>query len=322
MGGFISALTSNSEKKVFVICNLLACGGKAKERWTKFMVEAEKSGYKINYLITERIGHATEIARREAQKGIKRICAFGGDGTLNEVLNGIIENDTLINPDIELVYLSAGSSCDVEKIFPEKQPLLERLDSRKSYLVDVCRLECYDKEGKQVVRYFLANSSIGIISQSVNLFNRKTAFMDFLKRVNIDIAALYAGIKNITEFGNMDCRISRDNRGTIKQKLKNITVFKCPYFGGGMNYGVDTTYDDGKLHVATIDAVSRFKTFCLIPSLYTGNILKKRQANYYQVKNLKFDIVGEKVSIETDGEIAGFPPCRYSLLPRFLKLVI
>ncbi len=315
-------MISNSEKNIFVICNLLACGGKAKERWTKFLAEAEQSGYNVNYCVTEQIGHATEIARREAQKGIKRICAFGGDGTINEVLNGIIENDTFINPDIELVYLSAGSSCDVEKIFPEKQPLLERLDSRKSYLVDVCRLECFDKGGNQIVRYFLANSSIGIISQSIALFNRKTVFMDFLKRVNIDIAALYAGIKNIIGFGNMDCRISRNNRNTIKQQLKNITVFKCPYFGGGMNYGIDTTYDDGKLHVATIDAVSRFKTFCIIPSLYTGNILKKRQANYYQVKNLNFDIVGKKVSIEADGEIVGFPPCQYSLLPRFLKLII
>ncbi len=228
----------------------------------------------------------------------------------------------MLNPDIELVYLSAGSSCDVEKIFPEKQPLLKRLNSRKSYLVDVCRLEYFDKGGKQVVRYFLANSSIGIISQSVTLFNRKTTFMDFLKRVNIDIAALYAGVKNIIGFGNMECKIALDNGVITEQEIKNITVFKCPYFGGGMNYGVDTTYDDGKLHIAAIDAVSRLKTFCLIPSLYTGNILKKRQANYYKVKNLNFDIVGEKVSIETDGEIAGFPPCRYSLLPRFLKLVI
>ncbi|MDD5766334.1 MAG: acylglycerol kinase family protein, partial [Candidatus Marinimicrobia bacterium] len=100
----------NNPNELFVICNPLACGGKAADRWQTFLERAASFGLRVDARVTNFSGHATEIARTEARNGRHIIYVFGGDGTLNEVLNGVMENDRLISPEIELIYLTAGSS--------------------------------------------------------------------------------------------------------------------------------------------------------------------------------------------------------------------
>ena len=170
MGGLIAALRQKQE--IFFITNLLAGGGKARKRWQTFVEESKKREFRINYHPTEYPGHAIELAKHAVDNGVKRIVVFGGDGTLNEVLNGVIQDDRLIDPEVELVFLGAGSSCDVEKLFPERLLLSDRVLSEKSYSVDVAKVICNDKNGNRISRYFLANSSVGVISQSLVALNR------------------------------------------------------------------------------------------------------------------------------------------------------
>lgn len=308
--------------KTSVICNLQACGGKARRRWLDFLEEATRAGFVVDFHVTEYHGHATELARERVLWGDDRVIIFGGDGTLNEALNGMIEKDKLINPDTRLVYLTGGSSCDVAKMFTNPQTYLQRIGSDKSYKVDVCKIECLNARAEKVVRYFLANSSIGIISRSIEKFNQKQPAMNLLKRINIDLAALSAGVKTIQQFENMNVRLSFDNQPFDEKNLKNITVFKCPYFGGGMNYGIPTSYNDRLLHVASIGAMDSLHTFQMIPKLYNGTILKTARADYRQVRSLGIGVVGQQVPIEADGEIVGFPPARYTLLPELISLVV
>ncbi|MDO9548974.1 MAG: diacylglycerol kinase family protein [Candidatus Marinimicrobia bacterium] len=320
MGGLIAALTQKPE--LFFITNLLAGGGKARKRWRVFIEESKNREFRINCHPTEYPGHAIELAKQAVDKGIKRIVVFGGDGTLNEVLNGIIQDDRLIDPEIQLVFLGAGSSCDVEKLFPDRLRLPERVLSEKSYVVDVAKVICNDPSGNQIARYFLANSSVGVISQSIVAFNRKTVIMSFLKRLNIDVAALFAGFRNVFQFGNFSADVTIDQTEHLSRSLKNLTVFKCSYFGGGMNYGVPSACDDGKLHIALINKMGRIKTLSYIPSLYSGSVFKKANAEYHQGYTIKLSGENLTVAVETDGEIIGTPPCEYSILPKMLHLVL
>ncbi len=320
MGGFIAALTQ--KPKIFFIVNLLAGGGKARKRWQSFFEDAVTQKFAIDYHPTEYPGHACDLAAEAVKNDVKRIIVFGGDGTLNEVLNGIIQEDRLIDPEIQLVFLGAGSSCDVEKMFPNRLPLADRVLSEKSYLVDVVKVICDDVNGNRISRYFLANSSVGVISESIVAFNRKTAFMSFLKRLNVDVAALFAGVRNVFSFGNFTADIRIDQIEHINRELKNLTVFKCAYFGGGMNYGIPSTYDDGNLHIALIGKMGTLKTLGYIPALYLGTVLKKANAEYHEGYTLSLSDNNLRVAVETDGEIIGTPPCEYTILPKFLKIVL
>jgi len=320
VGGFIAALKPKPE--LFFITNLLAGGGQARKRWKTFVEESQGSEFGIDCHTTEYPGHALELAKQAVEEGAKRIVVFGGDGTLNEVLNGIIKDDRLLDLDIQLVFLGAGSSCDVEKMFPDRLPLFDRVLSKKPYAVDVAKVICNDKSGNPSSRYFLANSSVGVISESIVAFNRQTALMSFLKRLNVDVAALFAGFGNVMSFANFSADITIDRIDHFSRSLKNLTVFKCANFGGGMNYGVPSSYNDGKLHVALITEMGRLKTLSYIPSLYSGSVLKRANAEYYQ--GYRVTLSGEKltVAVETDGEIIGTPPCEYSILPKLLNLIL
>jgi diacylglycerol kinase (ATP) len=307
---------------LYFIINLLAGGGKARQRWQDFSKRLAAQGFRIRCHATEYTGHAITLAAQALAEKVRRLYVFGGDGTLNEVLNGVIREDRLVAPQLQLVYLGAGSSCDVEKMFPERLSLVERINSQKKYAVDVVKICCHDAGGKSAVRYFLANSSIGVISESVVGFNQKTRFISFLKRLNVDVAALYAGLKNIFRFGNFHADLYIDQAVYPDRTLKNITVFKCAYFGGGMNYGVPSACDDGKLHIALINQMGSWRTLGFIPALYRGTVLKKSRAEYRQGNCIRIESPNHTVAIEADGEIIGRLPCTYTILPGLIQLIV
>ena len=321
MGGYDLTLKMKNLNNTFIIYNPKAGGGSAQKKWEEFRKVLESSRIKVEFKPTSCAGHAIEISADLVEKGYRRIAVFGGDGTLNEVLQGIINNDKVKSEELTLIFLPAGSSCDFEKMFDKRQSLLDRLLSEKSYLIDVCKVECEDFNGKRITRYFVANSSVGVISLAIQKFDAASKFINFLKKISVDIAALSVGVKALLEFDKLKCELKLDSKQFKNIRLKNLTVFKCPYFGGGMNYGIKTRADDGVLHIAFIDYVNRLKLFGLIPSLYTGKILSKKSAHYEKCKSLEV-ISNQKVFIETDGEIIGYPPARYSILEKILKIVV
>lgn len=306
---------------VDIIVNLQACGGKAAQRWSKFAQEAQTRGIKLRPHYTAYHRHATLIAQNLAEQSLSRLAVFGGDGTLNEVVNGIISNDRLINPNLKIVYIGAGSSCDFLKMFTAQLNPVERLTANTVRHVDVVKLKCHTEDDQPVIRYLVANSSIGIISRSIELFNRNTLVQRQLKRWNIDLAALYAGIQNILTFDYFKAHLTIDDC-SFAADLKNISVLKSPYFGGGMHYAVAARPDDGLLHIVWIKRCSVGRTSLLLPALYNGTILTKAEASYQITRRLVIDRVRPPLRIETDGEIVGLTPAVYTILPQLLPIIV
>jgi len=308
-------------EQTFVICNPAAGGGLARKRWEKFRSQLEENRIQIEFQLTQYPEHATEISSRLIEKGYKRIAVFGGDGTLNEVLQGVLTDDQVKSTELQLIYLAAGCSCDFQKMFPQRQSLINRLLSKESYTIDICKVQCQDFDGSPQVRYFLVNSSVGVISLAIQKFDAAKRLVKWLKQISVDAAALSTGISALIQFGEILGDLRLDQQEFKNQRLKNLTVFKCPYFGGGMNYGIKTQPDDGLLYTAIIDSVSRLKLFSLIPSLYTGKIFKSAAAHYKQCRSFEFRS-NQQVFIETDGEIIGYPPAKYSILEKAIRVIV
>ncbi|MFB0564313.1 MAG: diacylglycerol kinase family protein [Candidatus Aminicenantaceae bacterium] len=314
-------MSNKKLEKNFVICNPEAGGGLSRRRWEKLKNQLEVERIQFECHLTQYPKHAIEIASHLVEKGCKRIAVFGGDGTLNEVLQGVIENDQVRIPDLELIFLGAGSSCDFEKMFPQRQNHLARLLSKEPYTIDICKVKCQDFNGTPVVRYFLVNSSVGVISLAIQKFDEAKRLVKFLKKTSVDAAALTSGVSALIQFEEVLCDMRVDYEEFREQRLKNVTVFKCPYFGGGMNYGVNTNPDNGLLYVAIIDSVSRFRLFSMIPALYTGKIFTRKAAHIKRCRSIEI-CTHQQVFIETDGEIIGYPPATYSVIERAIKVIV
>ena len=101
--------------ETFIIVNPTAGDGQAKKRWQNFENDLKNNQIHYHTVITEYKNHATELVSKAVSSGYTRIGVFSGDGTLNEVLQGLFIEDRIKSDDIKLIFFPAGSSCDFEK---------------------------------------------------------------------------------------------------------------------------------------------------------------------------------------------------------------
>ncbi len=305
--------------ELLIICNPTAGEGRAKRRWARFADQLAKRQVPYRVVMTERPGHATRLALTAIADGIRHLAVFGGDGTLNEALQGLmIDIDPA--PDVRLTLLEAGSCCDFAKLFPHRTHL-DRLLSGEEFRIDVCRVDCRDSSGGPVSRYFLNNSSIGVISLANQKFNAHEGVIRVLKKLSVDAGAVASGLWALAKFKGVNASLTIDDQVAAEVRLSNLTVFKSPYFGGGMHYGTKTSLDDGRLYAAVIGATSRLKLAAMIPDLYTGKIFRREAARLETCRTLVLDS-RDRAYVETDGELAGYTPARYTIRERALRVVM
>lgn len=315
-------MLSNKEisQKIFFICNPVAGAGLAHERWSKLYDELMVHNIAFDYQFTTTPKNATKIVSDVIESGYRRIAVFGGDGTVNEVLQGIMQNGKA--PDqLQLILIPAGSSCDFAKKYPNSKSNIELILSNELIAVDIGKIECNDSSGNPVTNYFINNSSIGLISLANEKFNDVRGLYKHIKRWSVDAAAIIAGLIAIKEFKSISCELKFDDEEIKFTEITNITVFKTPYFGGGMYYNVETQQDDGIFTVAIVDSTSKLKLLGMIPALYSGSIFKKKAAHHRNCTTLKFD-TNRNFYIEMDGESAGYPPATYSILKQAINIAI
>ncbi|MFC1566116.1 diacylglycerol/lipid kinase family protein [Candidatus Neomarinimicrobiota bacterium] len=313
-------MNKNSLRKTFFICNPAAGAGLAHERWSVLYDELIAHNVAFDYQFTTMPKNATKIANDVIEKGYSRIAVFGGDGTVNEVLQGIMKNGNALDK-FEVVLIPAGSSCDFAKKYPNSKSNIELILSEELFAVDIGKIECNDRSGNPVTNYFINNSSIGVISLANEKYNNVRGLSKQIKRWSVDAAAIMAGIKAIGQFKPISCELQFDDEEVYFTEITNITVFKTPYFGGGMYYNVETKQDDGNFTVALVDRTSKLKLLGLIPALYAGTALNKKPAHHRNCKTLNFD-TNRNFYIEMDGESAGYPPAKYSILKQAINIVI
>ena len=307
--------------EIFIIVNPTAGDGLAKNRWQDFENDLNNNNIRYHAAITEYKNHATELISAAVSSGQHRIGIFSGDGTLNEVLQGIFLNDKVISDNLKLIFFPAGSSCDFEKKFNNQRDWIQRIQADDAVSIDIFKVECHDFTGKQISRYIINNSSIGIISMANEKFISVKGITKKIKQMNVDVGAVICGLQAITQFSPFNAEISLDGETIPLKSLSNVTIFKTAHFGGDMSYGIEPVQDDGQLSVVWLEGTSRLGLAALMPSLFTGTILKKKRAHYKTCH--KFELcTDDNVIVETDGENIGIPPVKYSILPQALQVII
>ena len=309
------------KSETFIIINPTAGDGQAEKRWQDFETDLKKSNIHYHAVITEYQNHATKLISQAISSGYNRIGVFSGDGTLNEVLQGLFKEDQIKSEDLKLIFFPAGSSCDFEKKFNHQRDLIQRIQADDAVPIDVFKAQCYDFSGKQISRYIINNSSIGIISQANEKFNSVRGITKKIKQMSVDAGAVICGLQAIFQFRTFSAEMSLDGEKIPLKSLSNVTIFKTAHFGGDMSYGIETIQDDGQLSVVWLDATSRLGLALLMPSLFTGTILNKKQAHYRTCQQFELR-TKDKTIVEVDGENIGTPPVKYSILPKALQVII
>ncbi|MGI6575111.1 MAG: diacylglycerol/lipid kinase family protein [bacterium] len=288
--------------KVKYIVNPAAGRGKGKRVWRqveKFLIQ---EGYRYNVAVTTKSGEATELAAQAAADAYEVVVAVGGDGTINEVANGIIGKD------VALGIIPAGTGSDyVRTMAIPANPFdaARAIYTGNRVLVDV---------GYANGRYFLGVVGVGFDAEVCHIVNNKIPLL-FGK------AAYVAGVlMALAKFGPKWVRIDMDDM-VVEEKVYLVAVANARYFGGGMLLAPHARIEDGLLDLCIIKDVSKLELLRVFPRVFTGEHLNHKAFQTIRVKQVS--ISGpQDWPIQAEGEIIGNLPLMVSVLSGALSVII
>ncbi len=265
---------------------------------------------------TDYPGHAVQLAREAALAGFDPVVAVGGDGTLHEVVNGLMLVDPARRPRLGVVPLGSGNDF-VSGAGLEMRPLaaLQRiLTGAAERRVDVGSIK--DESGR--TEYW--DNSVGIgFDAAVNLQSRR------ITRIHGFMMYLLSVIKVIIE--NYDApRMEVELDGTsFTEELLMFTVGNGPREGGGFITTPEAKVDDGQLDYAYIHRVSRLMMIRLIPEVMNGRHGRFKPVRIGRLHKVRI-CADRPLPVHTDGEMfasyeANVRCVEIGILPGALRLV-
>jgi diacylglycerol kinase (ATP) len=265
--------------------------------------------------VTTGPGDATRAARLAVEdRGVRYVIAVGGDGTVHEVLNGLVdaESGVLRGDDPVLGVVSDGSGCDLVRTFGLDRPvatLVDHLISDDVLPIDVGRVRHRGPDGRERTTVFANIAEVGFGGRVARVAARLPRRLG-PGRYGIGIVVAWGGFRRIVT------RIVHDG-GSYEGPLCNVVVANAQFFGGGMHVAPRALPTDGRFNLQAwggtpTDVVRAGR------QLRDGSHLSRSDVREWQSEVVTID-ADVPLSIEADGEPLGTTPARFDLLPRLLR---
>ena len=254
--------------------------------------------------VTQYPGHATEVVKSYTSSKNYRVYAVGGDGTLNEVLNGIVGTGSV------LAVIPCGSGNDfVKNLIGE--------ESIEDIFISTLRgKEKYIDLGKINNRYFINISSVGFDSEvvySANTFKK-------LKYVTGSTAYILGIIATLFKFKFIKTTITIDGVKLNKEiLLAAIANGKC--YGGGVKISPKSDISDGIFDLCVVDKVSKLKIFLLFPKAIKGKHESIKQVSFYSGRNISISS-SEEFVLNIDGELLKEKEVNCQLIRKGIRILL
>ena len=306
--------------KTIVIVNPQAGNGRTEKIWPNIESALEKSIGSFEVLQTTCRGDATDLSRRILAVDTVRIVAVGGDGHLNEVLNGFIENDLPVNPEARLSFVMTGTGCDFQRslgISGKWQNAAAKLKDAKVRKIDVGKVTYTAADKTQKIRYFDNIASFGL-SGAVDHCLEHSRLRNYLGGSPL---FLWATIKTVFTHPNQSIRFRIDN-GPEEEICSRLGLLaNGRYFGGAMHAAPEAELDDGLLDLLMLKEISVAKFLWHLPKIYKGTHLKIPEIFFQKVRKFTAES-SEQVILDIDGESPGYLAATFEVLPKILNLQI
>ncbi len=305
-----------SKRTVFIV-NPKAGNGSAGREWPRIQAMARDRLGAFQFYITSGPGDATQLARNALLEGAERVVCVGGDGTLNEVVNGFMGEDVPIRPEAVLGFIPDGTGCDFVRTVPIPSALDKALDTIvDSHVrsIDLGRLSYWDHQGSPCYKYFHNITSFGLGGEVDERVNRTTkTFGPFL-------SFIWATLISILLYDKKRIRLRVDDHYDEEVTVWNVAVANGQYHGGGMCVAPDAVVDDGLFHVTVIGDMSLTEVFMSLPRLYDGKIKQLAKVTILTGKKVEA-FSDERVLLDMDGEQPGRLPVVIDIVPGALQLI-
>lgn len=312
-----------SHFSTYIIANPKSCGGRTQwlARRLEALVAAELQGVKIVW--TQKPREATELARRALKSGnFEQIVAGGGDGTVNEVVNGFFEdaNGKLIRDDAVLGVLPMGSGQDFVRSLgwkPFLKPAVKRLTGKKVRPCDVGLMHYKSIGGATVPHYFINIADVGLGPEVMRRVNA------FPKYFGPQLAYVQGMLRTLLTYKRRYVELLIDDCHHGSQLITNILIANGRSNGGGWQFCPEAQLDDGLFDILVVGNVGITEFFRALPKLYRGARFEHPELSYYRGKTIKvLEAESEHVRVEADGEPLGYIPAEFTNLHHKIRIKV
>jgi diacylglycerol kinase (ATP) len=295
---------------VVFLVNPASDNGRTGRRWPQLARRAARAGLEGETLLSERPGQLIELASAAADRGATLVVAVGGDGTLNEVVNGVAGRD------VELATIPLGTGMDFGRTYglPTKFDDAVRValtgDTRT---VDAGRVRYRTWSGDDASRWF---ANVGTVGMSGAVAQRANGMS---KALGGRVTFFYALTREFLAWKNTEVSVTIDGAERRSGLMHDVIVANGAWHGGGMMLAPDAKPDDGVFDVVLIGDVSKLDFITTAPKIYKG-----RHVTHPKVEVLRGATVavaaGERLPIEVEGEQVGATPAVFEIVRNALRV--
>jgi len=308
---------------MLILVNASSSSGRAAERWEAVEKELANQKFKYTAVATQSEAHATQVVRDAIKKGEKFFVAAGGDGTVNGVLNAIMD-PSRDRPRASVIFgaIGLGSSNDYHKPMDQSPRIADvpaHIDDKNARLVDVGKAVMVDTAGKKIVRYFILNASIGFVAEGNAYFNTNKPVLAWFKRRNTDLAILYTIIVMLCTYKNIKASISLDGGIRKRYTITSLGILKKVQFSGDFVYDTPVTADDGMFDVNLWENMGRIGILGTLAALSKGKFTGRKKTRTWRAQSVEI-APDRPIHLELDGETTEIVSAELSVVHKAVKI--
>lgn len=308
---------SPGKEKISFVVNPESRAGATRKRWPGIRETAERRLGSIESYLTTAPGDATGITRRCLAGGATLIICVGGDGTLNEVVNGFMQEEEPVRQRALLGYVPVGTGCDFARsvsIPRDPEGALDVITRGKTRLIDLGLLTYTDGRGERMARYFDNAVSFGMGGAVVSRVR------DYARFCGPFTAYFFSLLSSIFLEGRKQVRLKVDGGAEAFSRVWHVVAANGRFQGHALQVAPDASVDDGLLDVLVFGDIGLIDVFRHLPKLYTGktDAIKKVTRTRGRKINASSE---ESVLVEADGELIGRLPVEIEVIPGALWMI-
>lgn len=309
--------------RIRAIVNPRSSGGQTAERWPELSKRIVESLGPFDTVFTDGPMAALRLTSAALKDGVDHIIAVGGDGTINEVVNGFFDKGLSINPQATLSMLISGTGADFRRTFglPEDtEEQIRHIVEGETRAIDIGLLTYRDDAtGGVRQRYFDNVASFGLSGVADKAVNQLT----FAKNFGGKFAFQWGTFKALLSYRGQRVRLRVDDHFDEILDINTVAVCNGCYFGGGMKIAPEAKPDDGMFDIIVVRRASLLQFLKGFPALYKGRHLENTKY-VFMLRGRKITAEpvdpADEVLLDVDGEAPGRLPATFEIVPRGLLL--
>jgi diacylglycerol kinase (ATP) len=304
----------HSTPRAKVIVNPAAGARSTRQRWPDIQRILKKVGLLFDFQFTEGTGHAIEIARDAAGDGYRYLVAVGGDGTVHEVANGILQSGGASTTTMGIISTGTGGDFVRSLGAPRDYvPACSAVADPHPARIDIGEVE-YTSKGQTARRFFVNGAGMGFDAAVVASTN------SFPKYLGGTIPYVAGMLRALAGYRNKSISLQTESM-TEKMRVVTVVVTNGAYFGGGMHIAPSASLHDGKLDIVVVRDMGKLSLLRAFPKVYKGTHTTHPKVFMDTAAEIRID-TAERVLVHADGELVGEGPASFRVIPLALSVAI